>query len=214
MQKIARGRERDKCMVNIYERLLGDTYKKLHPELQKRYAITEENSFTGEGKMDEIYGGSFFVKLILKIASKFRMFFSERGKEVPFTIHNTAERDEHGNELVRWNRTFYFRNKKRYFNAVMKFDENEIVDYFGEPHILVSTLNFHIDEMGAMHISSKKQWFYMFRRKIPLPRFLYGEANIVESYDETKQCFRIHVQVRNPLIGSLFSYKGTFVERK
>ena len=35
------------------------------------------------------------------------MFFPE-GKEVPFTIHNTAERDEHGNELVRWNRTFTF----------------------------------------------------------------------------------------------------------
>ncbi|EOP09092.1 MULTISPECIES: DUF4166 domain-containing protein [Bacillus] len=203
-------------MANIYERLLGDTYKKLHPELQKRYAITEDNSFTGEGKMDEIYGGSFFVKLILKIASKFRMFFSERGKEVPFTIHNTAERDEHGHELVRWNRTFYFHNKKRYFNAVMQLDEenNEIVDCFGEPHILVSTLNFHIDEVGAMHISSKKQWFFMFGRKIPLPRFLYGEAKIVESYDETLQCFRIHVQVRNPLIGSLFSYKGTFVERK
>jgi len=203
-------------MANMYERLLGDSYKKLHPKLQKRYEITEENSFTGEGKMDEIYGGSFFVKLILKIASKFRMFFSERGKEVPCTIHNTGERDGNGNEFVRWNRTFYFRNKKRYFNAVMQLDEekHEIVDYFGEPHILVSTLNFYIDEMGAMHISSKKQWFYMFRRKIPLPRFLYGEANIVESYDETKQCFRIHVQVRNPLIGSLFSYRGTFVERK
>ena len=36
------------------------------------------------------------------------MFFSERGKGVPFTIHNTAERDEHGHELVRWNRTFIF----------------------------------------------------------------------------------------------------------
>ena len=48
---------------------------------------------------------------------------------------------------------------------------------------------------------------------MPLPKFLYGEAKIVESYDETLQCFRIHVQVRNPLIGSLFSYKGTFVER-
>ncbi|PEJ50677.1 hypothetical protein CN676_15560 [Bacillus wiedmannii] len=203
-------------MANIYERLLGDSYKKLHPKLQKRYEITEENSFTGEGKMDEIYGGSFFVKLILKIASKFRMFFSERGKEVPFTIHNTAERDEHGNELVRWNRTFYFHNKKRYFNAVMQLDEenNEIVDCFGEPHLLVSTLNFYIDEKGGMHISSKKQCFFMFGRKVPLPRFLYGDAKIVESYDETLQCFRIHVQVRNVLIGSLFSYKGTFVERK
>lgn len=68
-------------MANMYERLLGDSYKKLHPKLQKRYEITEENSFTGEGKMDEIYGGSFFVKLILKIASKFRMFFSERGRK-------------------------------------------------------------------------------------------------------------------------------------
>ncbi|MEC3090615.1 DUF4166 domain-containing protein, partial [Bacillus tropicus] len=148
------------------------------------------------------------------IASKFRIFFSERGKGVPFTIHNTAEHDEHGHELVRWNRTFYFHNKKRYFNAVMKLDENEIVDYFGEPHLLVSTLDFYIDELGAMHISSKKQWFYMFGRKISLPKFLYGEANIVESYDDELQCFRIHVQVRNPLMGSLFSYKGTFVERK
>ncbi len=68
---------------------------------------------------------------------------------MPFTIHNTAERDEHGHELVRWNRTFYFHNKKRYFNAVMKLDANEIVDYFGEPHLLVSTLNFHIDELGG-----------------------------------------------------------------
>ncbi|MFB5250404.1 DUF4166 domain-containing protein [Bacillus mycoides] len=203
-------------MVNIYERLLGDSYKRLHPKLQERYAITKGNSFIGEGEMDEIYGGSFFVKLILKITSKFRMFFSERGQKVPFVIHNTAERDGQGKEFVRWNRTFYFHNKKRYFNAVMKLDEenNEIVDYFGEPHILVSTLNFYIDEKGGMHIFSKKQWFFMFGRKIPLPRFLYGEAKIVESYDETLQCFRIHVQVRNPLIGSLFSYKGTFVERE
>ena len=102
------------------------------------------------------------------------MFFSERGKGVPFTIHNTAERDEHGHELVRWNRTFYFHNKKRYFNAVMKLDENEIVDYFGEPHLLVSTLNFHIDELGAMHISSKKQWFYMFGRKVRYLDFYTG----------------------------------------
>ncbi|CAM3852865.1 DUF4166 domain-containing protein [Bacillus paramycoides] len=98
----------------------------------------------------------------------------------------------------------------------MQLDEEgkEIVDYFGEPHLLVSTLNFHIDEAGAMHISSKKQWFFMFGIKIPLPKFLYGEAKIIERYDDALQCFRIHVQVRNSLIGSLFSYKGTFVERK
>lgn len=56
----------------------------------------------------------------------------------------------------------------------MKLDENEIVDYFGEPHLLVSTLNFYIDELGAMHISSKKQWFYMFGRKVRYLGFIRG----------------------------------------
>ena len=60
VQKIARGRERDKDMVNIYERLLGDSYKRLHPKLQNDMRITKEIRFIGEGEMDEIYGGSFF----------------------------------------------------------------------------------------------------------------------------------------------------------
>ena len=60
----------------------------------------------------------------------------------------------------------------------MKLDENEIVDYFGEPHLLVSTLNFHIDELGAMHISSKKQWFYMFGRKVRYLDFYTGRPTL------------------------------------
>ena len=46
-------------MANMYERLLGILITNFIQKLQKRYEITEENSFTGEGKMDEIYGGSF-----------------------------------------------------------------------------------------------------------------------------------------------------------
>ncbi|MCI0764070.1 DUF4166 domain-containing protein [Bacillus sp. TL12] len=202
-------------MASIYERLLGESYQQLHPKLQKRYAITENNSFIGEGKMDEINKGSFLVKMFLRVTSKFHMFFSERGTEVPFTIHNTAEKDAKGTTFVRWNRMFLFGNKKRYFNAVMYLDtkQHEIIDYFVEPHLLVSTLAFYVDKEGAMHILSKKQWFYILGKKISLPKFLYGEAKITESYDDTLNCYKIHVQVRNPLFGPLFSYKGTFVER-
>ncbi|MEH6892558.1 DUF4166 domain-containing protein [Bacillus sp. JJ864] len=202
-------------MSSIYETLLGESYHRLHPKLQKRYAITEELGFTGEGKMDEITEGSAAVRMFLKVAAKFRMFFSERGTEVPFIIQNKAEKDREGETFVRWNRMFLFGEKKRYFHAVMYLNDkqNEIVDYFGEPHLLVSTLAFHVDSKGAMHISSKKQWFYLCGMKIPLPKFLYGQAKIVESYDDELECYRIHVQVQNPLLGPLFSYKGTFTER-
>lgn len=202
-------------MTSIYETLLGESYHQLHPRLQQRYAITEEYSFTGEGRMDEITEGSAAVRLFLKVAAKFRMFFSERGTEVPFIIQNKAEKDKKGKIFVRWNRMFLFGEKKRYFHAVMYLNEkqDEIIDYFGEPHLLVSTLTFHVDAKGAMHISSKKQWFYLWGMKIPLPKFLYGQAKIIESYDEELECYRIHVQVQNPLLGPLFSYKGTFKER-
>lgn len=214
-QNIVREIERGKHVPSIYEILLGESYHHLHPKLQKRYAITEEHSFIGEGRMDEITEGSVVARTILKVAAKFRMFFSERGEEVPFTIHNTAEKDYKGEVFVRWNRMFLFGTKKRYFNAIMYLnnEQDEIVDYFGEPHLLVSTLAFHVDEKGAIHIASKKQWFYLFGMKIPLPKFLYGEAKITESYDDELDCYRIHVQVRNPLLGPLFSYKGTFMER-
>ena len=47
----------------------------------------------------------------------------------------------------------------------MKFDENEIVDYFGEPHILVSTLNFHIDEMGRCIFLQRNNGFTCLEEK-------------------------------------------------
>ena len=107
------------------------------------------------------------------------MFFSERGEEIPFTIQNIAERDEYGQELVRWNRTFYFHNKKRYFNAVMQFDENEneIVDYFGEPHLLVSTLHFHIDELGQCIFLQRNNGFICLEEKCRYQNFCMVRQN-------------------------------------
>ncbi len=77
-------------MANMYERLLGDTYKNLHPELQKRYAITEENSFTGEGKMDEIYGGSFFREIYIENYIEVSNVFlgTRRGNSIYDTKHS------------------------------------------------------------------------------------------------------------------------------
>ena len=95
---------------------------------------------------------------------------------MPFVIHNTAGRDKDGKEIVKWNRTFYFHDKERYFNAVMQLDENEneIVDYFGEPHLLVSTLNFHIDGLGQCIFLQRNNGFICLEEK-SLYRNFYTE---------------------------------------
>lgn len=202
------------CLKSIYQKILGNEYEKMHPQLQQRYHLTLQKGFRGKGIMDSISGGTFFVRQFLKIGVKYRLFFSERGKEVPFTIINKVVNDEKNRQVVHWNRTFQFERADRHFDAVMYLDdkEQEIIDDFGVPAVLTSTLQFQVDEKGSVHITSKKQWLKLFHKRLPLPKLLYGVAHIVESYDDERECFVISVEVRNPLVGTIFAYQGTFKE--
>lgn len=200
-------------MKSIYERILGETYEQLHPKLQQRYRLKMDDTFRGQGMMQEVSGGTLLVRLFLKLGVKYRLFFSERGKNIPFTIENTVYRNQQGKEVVTWNRTFLFPKASRHFDAIMYSDDNqqEIIDAFGKPSVLVSTLSFQVNN-GAMYITPKKQWLLIFGKKISLPKWLYGQAEIIESYDEKKDCYCITVNVHNVLVGTVFAYSGTFQE--
>lgn len=202
-------------MVSIYQKVLGESYQKLHPKLQHRYDITEHRGFKAKGKMNRLTGGKFWVRQWFRLGIPFKLLFPERGNDVPFYIHNFAARSKDGRTYVKWNRTFMFGDRERHFNATMYLDagEKEIIDSFGEPHVLVSTLSFAVDSEGSMHISSQKQRLRLFGIAVPLPKFLYGHAKIIESYDDHNNCFCVKVDVRNALLGTLFLYEGTFNEK-
>ncbi|MCO4850670.1 DUF4166 domain-containing protein [Bacillus vallismortis] len=200
-------------MSSIYEKTIKN-YHLLHPKLQKRYQLDESHTFSGTGTMSEISGGSFLVRMLLKLGVFFRCFFSERGKDIPFTIQNKASllyRDTIG---IEWNRTFFFKGKKRFFDAIMVYDEkdNRILDFFGSPHLLLSILAFEASLDGSLTITSGKQWLLLCGKRIPLPKWLTGTSVVCESFDESMNCFTIQVHVQNTILGTLFFYKGTFQE--
>ncbi len=189
-------------------------YHLLHPKLQKRYQLDRSHTFSGRGTMSEINGGSFFVRMLLKCGVFFRCFFSERGKDIPFTIKNRTCLTKQEHTGIEWNRTFVFKDKKRFFDAVMVYDENEkrILDFFGQPHILLSVLTFEALSDGSLHITSGKQWLLICGKRIPLPKWLSGNSTVCETFDESNNCFTIQVHVENAILGTLFYYKGTFQE--
>ncbi|MCY7962733.1 DUF4166 domain-containing protein [Bacillus inaquosorum] len=202
-------------MSSIYEKTIIN-YHLLHPKLQKRYQLDESHTFSGTGTMSEISGGSFLVRMLLKLGVFFRCFFSERGKDIPFTIQNRTclmNRDHIG---IEWNRTFYFKGNKRFFDAIMVYDEKEdrILDFFGKPHLLLSVLAFEASPDGSLTITSGKQWLLLCGKRIPLPKWLTGTSVVCETFDESKNCFTIQVHVQNTILGTLFFYKGTFREEE
>ncbi|GKV55872.1 hypothetical protein NCCP2222_18190 [Sporosarcina sp. NCCP-2222] len=200
--------------MSIYQEILGDRFEQLHPKLQQRYQIEEGSPFLGKGMMHEINGGPAWLYPLFRLGVRWKLLFPERGLAVPFTVTNRFQIGRDGEQQIHWERVFHFSKKKRYFNALMSLDQNRsiIKDYLGEPALVYSDLIFTVTDTKELLIQSKDQRLVIGKLEVPLPYPLQGLATVREGYDDVRDVYTIHVRVRNPLLGHLFSYKGEFVE--
>ncbi len=202
--------------MSIYQKVMGKDFTRLHPMLQKRYQLQDGMRFQATGVMREIKGGPKWLFLLFRLGVKWKLLFPEHGKSIPFTIKNTAFTSKTGESQVHWERIFHFQNKRRYFNALMSLDEKRLVikDYLGEPPLFYSDLAFTVTDQGALKINSLNQRLVFGKLEIPLPRLLQGLATVTESYLDEEALYQITVSVRNPIIGQVFFYEGTFVQNE
>lgn len=198
--------------MSIYKQVLGEKFDQLHPMLKRRYACIDAKGFVGKGHMHQIDGGPKWLFPLFWLGAKWKLLFPERGHNIPFTIRNTVRIGSAGQAQVHWERIFHFEKKKRYFNALMSLDaeRNVIQDYLGEPPLMYSDLSFSVTGSGDLHIVSKKQRLVLGQIEIPLPAWFQGLAEVTEKYDDERKVYLIHVTVKNPLLGKLFSYEGEF----
>lgn len=198
--------------MSIYKKVMGRDFALLHPMLQKRYDLSDGATFKASGVMHEIKGGPKWLYPLFRIGIRWKLLFPEDGRSIPFSITNTAFTKKNGGSHVHWERIFQFQHKNRYFNALMSLDEERLVikDYLGEPSPLYSDLAFTVTKEGHLKIESLNQRLVFGKLEIPLPRFLHGLATVTEKYIDAQELYQITVIVRNPLIGSVFSYEGTF----
>ncbi len=198
--------------MSIYKQVMGNDFNRLHPMLQQRYNLPVGAIFKASGVMKEIHGGPQWLYPLFRIGIRWKLLFPEHGKDIPFTIKNHAFVSDTGESQVHWERIFQFTKKRRFFNALMSLDAKRSViqDYLGEPYLLYSDLALHVTNDGSLTIESLGQRLVLGKLEIPLPRLFQGLATVVERYDDERALYHIYVTVRNPLIGTVFSYEGTF----
>jgi hypothetical protein len=198
--------------VTIYQDLLGGDFQRLHPKLQARYTLPIGKPFYGVGTMSKIETGATWLNPFLKLATRWQFLFPENGKDVPFTIKNTCRSLPTGEAEIYWERTFYFEEVTRHFNAFMTIDTKRRVvkDYLGEPSLFYSDLKFAVTPEGRMHIRSGPQRVVMGNLEIPILRLLEGVVTVEEGYDDAREVFTIQVDIRNRIVGKLMAYEGEF----
>ncbi|MDG5472912.1 DUF4166 domain-containing protein [Jeotgalibacillus sp. ET6] len=199
-------------MKSIYEKVLGEEFKRLHPVLQKKFGIHSQSSYAvrGKGEMEVIQGGSRLIRLLSWMGVPFKLTFPERGACIPFTILNEAYRNADGKECVSWKRNFFFTEAVRSFDAVMKEGETAflIQDDFGKGGFLTTTLTFQVTKEGGLLIHSENTALQIGSKTILLPKQLGIKATVLEDYNVDKDLIRIHVHLYQPRFGTVLMYKG------
>ena len=196
----------------IYETLLAENFKRLHPKLQERYRLPFDAAFFARGTMQVITSGPKLLKPMYSLFTKNNFLFPESGEDIPFTLSNKSYMNADGNAEVYWERTFYFPGATRKFNATMTIDlERKVVkDYLGDPAIFYSDLQFDVTQDGFLLIRSSEQRVIIGQHEVGLPRALNGRVTVTEGYDDARGEYTIHVSIFNDLIGRMMLYAGYF----
>jgi hypothetical protein len=200
-------------MKSIYESVLGENFKLLHPRIQDRFGFKSSDGVAcvGTGVMERVWHGALYTMPFLCLGSWRRIMFPEQGTAIPFTIKNYAYKDQYDRETVTWIRTFETSVTRR-FDAYMIFSERRdcIVDYLGTHQHLAVDIDLSVDERGGLRLRSGAQRFYEGSLGFTFPLLFSGIADVCECYNDRDEQFHIEVNVRNRVWGPLFGYRGSF----
>jgi len=95
-------------ILSIYKKVLGDDFARLHPMLQMRYELVNGSTFEATGIMRDIKGGPKWLYPLFRLGVNWKLLFPERGKNIPFSIKNTAYIGANGDSQIQWQRIFQF----------------------------------------------------------------------------------------------------------
>lgn len=200
-------------MTSIYQRVLGERFNELHPQIQRRFGFSSADGIcsVGTGVMQHVWHGAPYTLPFLWLGAWRNIMFPESGRDIAFRIHNYAYTDSFGRETVTWIREFDGRRSRR-FDATMIYSEERglIVDYLGTHQHLAVDIHLDVAENGGIRLRSRDQRFYERFIGFRFPLLFSGVAEVCEWFDETSQRFHIDVHVHNNAWGPLFGYTGSF----
>lgn len=202
-------------MASIFELALGNDFHLLHPMLQKRFGVDTEAGYAcvGRGIFSEVRRGAWWTVPFLQLGAYRNILFPDQGKNIPFTIENYPYIDGFGRPTVTFVRTLELsESKRRRFDATMVHSKKTggIVDYLGTHQHLATDLTLEVMADGSLHLQSGAQRFYESFAAFKFPALCTGTADLYESFDDARGVFTIQLQVRHPILGFLFGYRGEF----
>ncbi|OZD73742.1 hypothetical protein CH263_01485 [Rhodococcus sp. 06-1059B-a] len=200
-------------MTSVVRTALGSEFEKLHPKVQWRFGLAsgDHRCQLGVGVMEEMRHSTLIPPPVLWLGGKRGLFPGGRGTDVPFTIENYAYVDAVGRETMAFIRRFAFAGSPQRMNSVMVTPARTTgadfaLDYLGFSSDMIVQTTCSVDSAGGLVLESGAPRVLGIR----IPQLASALTSAREWWDEDEQKHRVQIDVKSPLLGTLFHYHGWF----
>jgi hypothetical protein len=202
-------------MTSVVAEVLGSDFARLHPKVQWRFGLQSSDHLAqfGVGVMEEMTHSRLVPPPLLWAGRKRGLFPAGVGKDVPFTIANYAYVDELGRETMSFVRRFAFAGRPQGMNSVMVSSAESdayALDYLGFSSDMVVHTRCEVDADGGLVLESEVPRFLLGPLAPKLPKPASAVTIGREWWDAAEERHRIEIEVKSPLLGQLFLYRGWF----
>ncbi|WP_229733426.1 DUF4166 domain-containing protein [Conyzicola nivalis] len=190
---------------SVYQRLLGDDFARLAPELRDYFSAPPAGSVgRGHGVFETAGSRTRWLAPVFTLLARRRILFPEYATDVPFTVTNIPG----PGDGLSSRREFHFPGRDRVMHDTMHVIDGRLHDFLGRRGGLEVRLAVTVGTDGALRMASDAAWLHLRGLRLPLPALLSARVFLHESRADGRQ--RVDVRMRHPLFGEIFRYAGTF----
>jgi hypothetical protein len=190
---------------SVYQRVLGDDFARLAPELRDYFSAPPEGSVgRGHGIFEVAGSRRRWLMPVFALLAWRRILFPDYGTDVPFTVTNIPG----PGDGLSSRREFHFPGGDRVMQDTMHVVDGRLHDFLGRRGGLEVRLAVTVAADGSLRMASDAAWLHLRGLRLPLPALLSARVLLHESREDGRQ--RVDVRMRHPLFGEIFRYAGTF----
>lgn len=202
---------------SVFLAVLGAEAARLHPEVLRYVTGPPEPGMVGIGEGIFEVAGSRFGKWIL-LARPFvgpDLLVSARGRNVSFVIVNRPVVSFDGSPELEAERVFRFTAGEQGFIDVLQpiGTPGRLRNLLGARRRVELLLRCQPSAEGHLRLRSERAWLRFGRLRLPLPALFSVRAEVEDGYDEPSARHTIRASVRNPILGVILEYRGSFTYR-
>lgn len=198
---------------SVFVRVLGDTAERLRPEVLEYVSGPPDGMRAGVGRGVFAVAGSPYRRAaaLFRVLTGPDVMLNTFERDVSFTIVN---RPVVAGTRVRLEaaRSFAFRRGQQRFVDVLEVgaQPGTVVNTLGRAGRVEVLLECTVTPDGGLRMRSRAARVRVGSRVIRLPKWCSVVAESVDGWDALSQQHTISVVVRNPLLGTLVRYRGSF----